>query len=987
MKNNLLQDYVERKLEKEIDISYLNIDLESFNIDKNIMLFDYQKEAIENTIRLLLKYFKHGDNDLKNYYMDNLTDEEISSLDISRDVDGFDILMKHFEVKEDCIPFTEFINRASYWMATASGKTLIIVKLIEILHELMKKNEIPKKKVMIIAPDEKLINQIKEHIVIFNSCSSRSNKIYLLELKRYEKIEYTNTELLTPNSITVYYTMGHHISDKNKEKLFDYKDYIEDSGWYLILDEAHKGTFEESRRKQSLAVLTKNGFMFNFSATFTDDIDRVTTIYNFNLPTFIKAGYGKNIKILDDEFRNFRINNRREGDYDDEEKKDIVLKSFIIYTGVKKAYERFKNFNQELSLGLKYHNPLMVTISNEINTKNADMKLYFRCLVELAKNIDSEKLEEFKSDIAANLLENPIYSIGDEKLLEDFTEIIESITYKDILTHVFNSEEPGQIEVYEIGNNNDELSFKLKSSTNEYPPFALIKASNVRNWKRNILRGYNFNEDVVSSAEGRFSTIHQDFNEINLLMGSRQFIEGWNSNRPNVINFINMGTNDENTKLILQAIGRGVRIEPILNNRKRFNEIKDTLDCSYRIKEELGKIVNPLETLFIFATNKGVIKNILDEIGQERWEPVKGIKKTKIKKTLYIPIYKKTDGNTKPYKISLSDYKNIIEKISNTPIKLLLVRDNIELKTLNRILEKDGISIDASIKSKELGPLELINTIENHFKQKGEELVGFKEMERITIDHYNHIQVNVNKVAKDEIVCLEEAIKDLLKSKESNYTEKQKEVIKLIYTLGKEEALNNTIIREQAEKYNIDIESVLNKPDYDAIYRDYNIKLKKISKHYYNPIILSENNANYKYIIKNKSEIDFLEDLEEYIKNNGIDYDWWYFSRIDENKDKIYIPYYDYTMQRYRRFYPDFIFWMKKDKKYYIKFVDPKGLAMEDNPKYKIDGYEEIFGNLDETINGLKVETGLLYYSGETKIDEKINKYKFYKDSFDKLFQ
>ena len=93
MKNNLLQDYVERKLEKEIDISYLNIDLESFNIDKNIMLFDYQKEAIENTIRLLLKYFKHGDNDLKNYYMDNLTDEEISSLDISRDVDGFVILM------------------------------------------------------------------------------------------------------------------------------------------------------------------------------------------------------------------------------------------------------------------------------------------------------------------------------------------------------------------------------------------------------------------------------------------------------------------------------------------------------------------------------------------------------------------------------------------------------------------------------------------------------------------------------------------------------------------------------------------------------------------------------------------------------------------------------------------------------------------------------------------------------------------------------
>lgn len=986
MKDNLLQDYVERELEKEIDISFLNIDLESFNVDKNIILFDYQKEAIENTVRLLLKYFNDGGNDLKKYYIDNLTEEEMSSLSINKDMDGFDILMNHFQVIEDKISFTEFINRACYWMATASGKTLIIVKLIEILYELMKRNEIPQKKVMIIAPDEKLINQIKEHIDIFSSCSSRSNKIYLKELKQYEKMQHSGTELLTPNSITVYYTMGHHISDKNKEKLFDYRDYLEDNGWYLILDEAHKGTFEESRRKQSLAALTKNGFMFNFSATFTDDIDRVTTIYNFNLQTFIKAGYGKNIKILDDEFKNFKVNNRREADFDNEEKTDIVLKSFIIYTGVKKAYEKFKGYNLEFDLGLKYHNPLMVTISNEINTRNADMKLYFKCLVDLAKRVDSEKLEKFKSDIIADILEEPRYSIGDEILVDDFTEIIKSITYKDILNQVFNSEEPGQIEVYEIGNNNDELSFKLKSSTNEYPPFALIKASNVKNWKRNVLKGYNFNEDVVSGEKGRFSTIHQDFNEINLLMGSRQFIEGWNSNRPNVINFINMGTNDENTKLILQAIGRGVRIEPIINNRKRFEEIKGSLDCSYKIKENVSKIVNPLETLFIFATNKGVIKNILDEIGEERWESVKGVKKTEIKKILYVPVYKKTNENMKPYRIAASDYENIISKISSTSIKLLLVRDNIELKTLNRIMKKDRILVDANIRSREMEPLKLINTIETHLRQKGEELVGFEERESITIEHYKHIQVNVNKVAKKEIFHLEEAIKGILESKESAYTEKQKEVIKLIHSVGKGEALNNTIIREQADRHQINIEDILNKPDYNTIYKDYNIKLKNISRHYYNPIILSEDNDNYKYIIKNKSEIEFLEDLEEYIQNNEIDYDWWYFSRIDENKDKIYIPYYDQGIQRYRKFYPDFIFWMKKGQKYYIKFVDPKGLLMEENPRYKIDGYEETLSKLNMTIDGLSVETSLLYYSGQIKIDEKINKYKFFKDSFGKLF-
>ena len=51
--------------------------------------------------------------------------------------------------------------------------------------------------------------------------------------------------------------------------------------------------------------------------------------------------------------------------------------------------------------------------------------------------------------------------------------------------------------------------------------------------------------------------------DITILMGSRAFFESWDSNRPNVINFINIGTSAEAKKFITQSIGRGVRIEPL----------------------------------------------------------------------------------------------------------------------------------------------------------------------------------------------------------------------------------------------------------------------------------------------------------------------------------------------------------------------------------------------------------------------------------------
>jgi len=83
---------------------------------------------------------------------------------------------------------------------------------------------------------------------------------------------------------------------------------INDNGgrWYILLDEAHKGDKEDSKRQILYSILSRNGFLFNFSATFTDPRDFATCAFNFNLSRFVEEGYGKHIYVSSAEISAFR---------------------------------------------------------------------------------------------------------------------------------------------------------------------------------------------------------------------------------------------------------------------------------------------------------------------------------------------------------------------------------------------------------------------------------------------------------------------------------------------------------------------------------------------------------------------------------------------------------------------------------------------------------------------------------------------------------
>ncbi|MGC9111749.1 MAG: DEAD/DEAH box helicase family protein, partial [candidate division WOR-3 bacterium] len=103
--------------------------------------------------------------------------------------------------------------------------------------------------------------------------------------------------------------------------------------------------------------------------------------------------------------------------------------------------------------------------------------------------------------------------------------------------------------------------------------------------------------------------------------------------------------------------------------------------------------------------------------------------------------------------------------------------------------------------------------------------------------------------------------------------------------------------------------------------------------------------------------------------NRFKEFDWWLFSKIDESLDEVYIPYYNPNVNEISRFYPDFIFWLKKGDNYFIVFVDPKGT---EHPGWadKLNGYRKIFEENYKEINynGVMVKVKLAFISKDASI-------------------
>ncbi len=161
-----------------------------------------------------------------------------------------------------------------------------------------------------------------------------------------------NPVLFREQELTVFYYRSDNLSDEQKERIIDFRNYDDGGKWYVLLDEAHKGDREESKRQHIYSILSRNGFLFNFSATFTDvprsDDHRIQLQ---SIRIYQGRATASTSRFCSRSFERFVIGQ----DYNNDEKQKIVLKSLLMLTHVRKFSESLRQVKEGL-----YHRPLML---------------------------------------------------------------------------------------------------------------------------------------------------------------------------------------------------------------------------------------------------------------------------------------------------------------------------------------------------------------------------------------------------------------------------------------------------------------------------------------------------------------------------------------------------------------------------------------------------------------------------------------------------
>lgn len=191
------------------------------------------------------------------------------------------------------------------------------------------------------------------------------------------------------------------------------------------------------------------------------------------------------------------------------------------------------------------------------------------------------------------------------------------------------------------------------------------------------------------------------------------------------------------------------------------------------------------------------------------------------------------------------------------------------------------------------------------------------------------------KVPKDEFNALDnEKIVHFKRIKVK--ADKQEALIKTIQEVKEYTPLDKERIKiAQGEIDPYDTE----KHKQDKTFKVDGAELLKLKEHYYTPLIKAKDCDWLKHVVKVKSEIDFLQELQdqETTKTLQENYDFWAFSKIDEHLDNLFIPYINNVAERH--FFPDFIFWLQKGDTQIICFIDPKGITYADY-EHKADAHK-----------------------------------------------
>jgi hypothetical protein len=610
------QSYFYRVLSGRVQDPALEVKLAGY--DARVM--GYEARLAKARGSFAFKYFQYLAVLYTEVFLDRLTDEPQG---FTADLNTFLEKLKAEDPSLVSIPpFTASeLRRLAFFMATGSGKTLILhVNLWHVL-DYLKRGRHPEAlvrradgrrefdSIILVTPNEGLSEQHGKEFA-----KSGIDFRLLIEDRSSQRTFGPCVKVIEISKLAEE-ASGDGVSVPLEEL----------GGANLVfVDEGHKGTGSEAQTwKRRQRRLSAAGFLLEYSATFAQSIGAAS----LRAQEGLLAEYGKCI-LMDYSYRHF---------YDDGYGKDFSVLNLsrgrasqaheLLLGGLLTFYRQYRLFHTKQA---EYHaynleKPLWVFLGSKVSGK----KGYERDASKTAEQERSDvaRVVEFLREFLDNrtwavqtirkIIEGKGGFIDEETKQDLFKAVVEEFggrkadtLHHEICRDMFHGS--GGLELWELKNAEGELGLRVSTGGKEGGYFGVINIGDVSAFKIHIKDNLKLEVKEDRFSRSLFGEINASDSRTNLLIGSKKFIEGWSSWRVSTMGLLNMGRGEG--PQVIQLFGRGVRLKG-----KRW-----TLKRSAKLPGEgpHPQGLGTLETLFIFGWNADYIAAFHDmiekeEIGQE----------------------------------------------------------------------------------------------------------------------------------------------------------------------------------------------------------------------------------------------------------------------------------------------------------------------------------------------------------------------------------
>jgi len=528
----------------------------------------YEENIVKLTARLnagrvrpfAWKYFQWLTLLFVERYLDRYFKDRHALLDeLNKFVGTFNVWRQSKRYTPDIRPFTMAeLNKLCLQNATGSGKTLLMhANLLQFRRHAQDAKRLGEySRALLLTPNEDLTAQHLAELGISGIHAQR----FVADLLAAAGSDLASVDALELSKL----------AETDGDKTIAVRNFGDAN--LLLVDEGHVGLAgkEESGFMARRNALSARGFVFEYSATFAQavaaaDSEDVTqsyaksVLFDYSYRYFYEDGYGKDYQVF----------NLAGGGYDDghTEKRYLTACLLAFYQQLRVYAENrteFAVFNLE--------KPLWVCVGSSVTKASGGKKQDAVTSTDVVKivNFIAHVLHDSAQCIAdiASVLEagnsnglvdaqgNPLFGTSFGYLREKLHkgETAEQF-YADVLARVFGGS--GSLTLKRPTGEGSEIRLHAGSADQ---PFGLINVGDAPG----LLKLFDGRDDIrcedsLFASGAIFRTLNDADSPVNVLIGSRKFISGWDCWRVSMLGLMNIGRGEGSQ--IIQLFGRGVRLK------------------------------------------------------------------------------------------------------------------------------------------------------------------------------------------------------------------------------------------------------------------------------------------------------------------------------------------------------------------------------------------------------------------------------------------